>query len=111
MCNECQAKEDQEEGFFEYVLTGESTRRLRVASKALTIKGTSLGQDTRFSDKEMRELKKTKFPADFDEKVDPSKVKLEHIKKWVQKRVTDLTNLEDEFLINYIMAMLEEPVR
>ena len=32
-------------------------------------KGTSINQDTRFSDKELKELKKTKFPPEFEQKV------------------------------------------
>uniref|UniRef100_A0A6B2LNH6 PWI domain-containing protein n=1 Tax=Arcella intermedia TaxID=1963864 RepID=A0A6B2LNH6_9EUKA len=56
----------------------------------------------------MKELKKRKFPPEFDLKVDMTKVKFDVIKKWLARRVPELMdNVEDEFLVNFIAAHLE----
>jgi len=49
-------------------------------------RGTSQEQDTRFSNKEKKLLKQTKFPPEFSTKVDMKKVNLEVIKPWISKK-------------------------
>eukprot|EP01097_Dermamoeba_algensis_P004678 TRINITY_DN3017_c0_g3_i1.p1 TRINITY_DN3017_c0_g3~~TRINITY_DN3017_c0_g3_i1.p1 ORF type:complete len:158 (-),score=32.04 TRINITY_DN3017_c0_g3_i1:662-1081(-) len=71
-------------------------------------RGASADQDARFSNREKKLLNSTAFPQDFEKKVDIKKVKVETIKPWITKRVTDLLGLEDDVLINYIFSMLEE---
>lgn len=91
------------------------------------MQGTTADQDMRFSDKEKKIMKSTKFPANFSVKVqfkcvnmhsiianlwqvDMKKVNMEVIQPWITKKVTDLLSLEDDVLINYIFSLLEEKV-
>ncbi|KAJ3020172.1 UNVERIFIED_CONTAM: hypothetical protein HDU68_010315 [Siphonaria sp. JEL0065] len=72
-------------------------------------RGTTLDQDSRFADKQKKLLKSMRFPSNFAQKVDLSKVNLTVIKPWIHKRVIELLGIEDELLINYIFEMLEDP--
>jgi hypothetical protein len=49
-----------------------------------------------------------KFPKELDLKVDWGKVRMDVIKEWVAKRVTDLLGLEEEVLIGMIHNLLDE---
>eukprot|EP01124_Arcella_intermedia_P025628 TRINITY_DN4620_c0_g1_i1.p1 TRINITY_DN4620_c0_g1~~TRINITY_DN4620_c0_g1_i1.p1 ORF type:complete len:189 (+),score=47.04 TRINITY_DN4620_c0_g1_i1:63-629(+) len=69
------------------------------------VRGTNVAQDTTLSAKEPQ---KRKFPPEYNLKVDMSKVNLNVIKKWLARRVTELLDIEDEVLINYIESQLEE---
>jgi len=73
-------------------------------------RGTSAEQDNRFANKQKKLLSNTKFADELNEKVDMKKVKLEVIKPWIARRVTEiLGGLEDDVLINYIFSLLEQP--
>ena len=49
-----------------------------------------------------------KFPPEYSQKVDPTKVNWEVMKPWIAKRVTELLGgLEDEVLIAYIYEQVE----
>jgi len=73
-----------------------------------TFRGVSLEQDKRYKDKEEKEIRKRSFPSNFEQKVDSKKLKLEVIQSWLAKRITLLMNgIEDEFIFNYVAAMLE----
>jgi len=72
-------------------------------------RGTSAEQDNRFANKQKKLLSNTKFADELNEKVDMKKVKLEVIKPWIAKRVTEILGLEDDVLINYIFSLLEQP--
>ncbi|KAL6644767.1 hypothetical protein ACP70R_016375 [Stipagrostis hirtigluma subsp. patula] len=71
-------------------------------------RGTSADQDTRFSNKQAKLLKTQKFAPELDHLVDMSKVKMDVMKPWIAKRVTELLGFEDEVLINFIYGLLEE---
>ncbi|KAI8841005.1 PWI domain-containing protein, partial [Chytriomyces cf. hyalinus JEL632] len=71
-------------------------------------RGTTQDQDSRFADKQKKLMKSIKFPASYSTKVDIKKVNLDVIKPWITKKVVELLGIEDEVLINYIFAMLEE---
>lgn len=71
-------------------------------------KGTSSEQDRRFSDKERKLLKSTKFPPAFDQKVDMRKVNLPVLKPWIAKRVVEHVGFEDEVVIEYVLGLLED---
>jgi len=71
-------------------------------------RGTSQEQDARFSDKEKKLIRLTKFPPEFDIKVDMKKVKFDVIKPWISQKITALLGFEDEVLIGYIFSLLEE---
>jgi len=52
-----------------------------------------------------------KFPDVFAQKVDMNKVNREQIKRWVSQRLVELfEGLEDEVLINYVGAHVDQPV-
>ncbi|KAF7296602.1 PWI domain-containing protein [Mycena chlorophos] len=70
-------------------------------------KGTSAEQDRRFADKEKEIIKKTKFPANFEQKVDMRKVNLVVIQPWITKKIVELCGFEDDILINYTIELLE----
>ncbi|OAQ32998.1 serine/arginine repetitive matrix 1 [Linnemannia elongata AG-77] len=72
-------------------------------------KGTSAGQDTRFSDKHKKMLKSMNFPPEFSQKVDMKKVNMKVIKDWMAERVIQLLGIEDEVVVEYAIGMLEEP--
>ncbi|CAG8467853.1 4565_t:CDS:10 [Ambispora leptoticha] len=72
-------------------------------------KGTSLEQDSRFSDKEKKLLKSMNFPAEFNKKVDFDKVNMTVIKPWIANKVVELLGAEDEVVVNYVFGLLEEP--
>ncbi|KAH9622624.1 hypothetical protein KSS87_019255 [Heliosperma pusillum] len=71
-------------------------------------RGTTADQDTRFSNKQAKLLKSQKFAPELEHLVDVSKVKMDVIKPWIAKRVTEfLGGFEDEVLINFIYGLLE----
>lgn len=70
--------------------------------------GTNLNQDTRFSDKEKKLLKQMKFADVLSKKVDMSKVKLEVLRPWISSKITQLLNLEDDVVEEYVVNQLEE---
>jgi serine/arginine repetitive matrix protein 1 len=75
-------------------------------------RGTSISQDVRYTDKQKKELRKlAKISPIFNEPVDMTKVEFDLIKRWVARRVTAVMDgYEDDTLIGYIIAMLEEDI-
>lgn len=72
------------------------------------LQGTNLNQDTRFSDKEKKLLKQMKFSDVLSKKVDMSKVKLDVLRPWISAKITQLLNLEDDVIEEYVVNQLEE---
>lgn len=70
-------------------------------------RGTSADQDTRFSNKQAKLLKSQKFPAELDQLVDMTKVKMDVIRPWIANRATEFLGFEDEVLINFIYGLLD----
>lgn len=54
-----------------------------------------------------RVLKATKFPADFDKRVDTKKVNLDVIKTWIAGRINEILP-DDDIVLDMIYNMLEE---
>ncbi|OOQ81690.1 hypothetical protein PEBR_42769 [Penicillium brasilianum] len=52
-------------------------------------------------------LKKTKFPPEFNQKVDMTKVNIEVMKKWIAKRISDILGNEDDVVIELCFNLLE----
>ncbi|GAB1310118.1 PWI domain-containing protein [Madurella fahalii] len=52
-------------------------------------------------------LKSTKFPAEFNQKVDMQKVNLQVMKKWIANRVTEILGSEDDVVIELIFNLIE----
>jgi len=84
-------------------------------------RGTQLDQNVKFKDKDLELTKKMMFPADFDKPVDISKVsnrvylstvllkvRIEVIRKWVERRIAELTgDEEDDVVPNFVISQLE----
>ncbi|KAF2756682.1 PWI domain-containing protein [Pseudovirgaria hyperparasitica] len=52
-------------------------------------------------------LKRTKFPPEFDEKVDMRKVNLDVMKKWIGGKIQDILKQEDEVLVELVCNLLD----
>ncbi|KAM0799303.1 hypothetical protein BDR22DRAFT_822607 [Usnea florida] len=52
-------------------------------------------------------LKSTKFPAEFNQKVDMQKVNVEVMKKWIAGRISDILGNEDDVVIELCFNLLE----
>jgi serine/arginine repetitive matrix protein 1 len=53
-------------------------------------------------------LRTTKFPREFDDKVDMNKVNKPVIKKWVADEITRILNNDDDIVTELISNVLEE---
>ena len=73
-----------------------------------SFRGASAGQDGRFTNKEKKLLRTMSFPEVLDRAVDFKKVKLESLRPWIAKRVTEVLGLEDEVVENLVHNLLEE---
>ena len=71
-------------------------------------RGTSLDQDVKFKDQEKKLIKGRKWPEQFKQKVDLNKVQLDLIKIWIERRIEELINDEDEILNNYAISLIED---
>lgn len=54
-------------------------------------------------------LRQTKFPAEFNQKVDMKKVNLEVIKKWIAGRISEVLGFEDDVVTELCFSLLEGP--
>lgn len=84
---------------------------LNLTMSAGQFRGTSIEQDSRFSNKEKSLLKSLSkdFPPEFSKKVDLSNVNWDSIKPWIENRVSQLLGgLEDEILLNFIFESVVE---
>ncbi|KAB5536661.1 PWI domain-containing protein [Coniochaeta sp. 2T2.1] len=54
-----------------------------------------------------RLLKTTKFPPEFNQKVDMTKVNLQVMKKWIAGKVTEILGTEDDVVIELIFNLIE----
>ncbi|KAI9839677.1 MAG: Serine/arginine repetitive matrix protein 1 [Thelocarpon superellum] len=52
-------------------------------------------------------LKQTKFPPEFNQKVDMKKVNLEVMKKWIAGKISDILQNEDDVVIELCFNLLE----
>lgn len=59
------------------------------------------------TDVDKRLLRTTKFPSEFDVKVDMSKVNVSVIKKWIADELARLLNSDDDVVIELVFNILE----
>ncbi|KAI4158395.1 MAG: hypothetical protein LQ342_007481 [Letrouitia transgressa] len=52
-------------------------------------------------------IKQTKFPPEFNLKVDMQKVNIEVIKKWAAERISEILGTEDDVVTNLCFGLLE----
>ena len=69
--------------------------------------GASASQDARFGDKMKKLLKTTKFPPEFDKRIDMKRVKLEVMLPWITQQVEKYLGFEDEVVIGYVESQLQ----
>ena len=77
---------------------------LFVVRMSSIFRGASAEQDSRFSDKAKKLLRTTKFPPNFDTKVDMKKVSLESLLPWITEQVTKLLGNDDDVVTGYIQV-------
>uniref|UniRef100_T1HRG1 Serine/arginine repetitive matrix protein 1 n=2 Tax=Rhodnius prolixus TaxID=13249 RepID=T1HRG1_RHOPR len=70
--------------------------------------GTTAEQDNRFSDKEKKLMKVMKFGDCLTKRVDMSKVKLDTIKPWIAKKITEVLGMEDDVIVEFVFNQLED---
>lgn len=69
--------------------------------------GTTAEQDNRFSDKEKKLMKVMKFGDCLTKRVDMSKVKLDTIKPWIAKKITEVLGMEDDVVVEFVLINLK----
>ena len=69
--------------------------------------GVSYQQDPFLRNKQKKLFASRSWPNDFSEKVDISRVSIESLRPWVEKRVNQLLGTEDEIVYEYCIAQLE----
>mmetsp|Transcript_2389 Transcript_2389/g.8517 ORF Transcript_2389/g.8517 Transcript_2389/m.8517 type:complete len:139 (-) Transcript_2389:822-1238(-) len=74
---------------------------------AASMRGVSLAQDSRFSDKTKQLQKQVKMPKQLDKNVDLKKIEMALINQWVVSRTTEILGFEDEVLVNFIENILD----
>uniref|UniRef100_A0A0K8SVD8 Serine/arginine repetitive matrix protein 1 n=1 Tax=Lygus hesperus TaxID=30085 RepID=A0A0K8SVD8_LYGHE len=70
--------------------------------------GTTAEQDNRFSDKEKKLMKVMKFGDALTKRVDMTRVKLDTIKPWISKKITELLGMEDDVVVEFVFNQLED---
>ncbi|CAI2376831.1 unnamed protein product [Moneuplotes crassus] len=71
-------------------------------------KGTSVDQNSKFADKDKKIINSTSWPEIFNQKVDISKVNRDSIRPWIETRVNELMDVEDELIPDLVISYLEE---
>ncbi|KAK4070335.1 hypothetical protein Trihar35433_4802 [Trichoderma harzianum] len=56
-----------------------------------------------------RLMKSTKFPTEFNQKVDMQKVNLQVIKKWIANKISEILGSEDDVVIELCFNLIEGP--
>lgn len=57
---------------------------------------------------DQKRLKATKFPPEFDKRVDIKRVNIDIIKKWVAGKITTILGDEDDVIVETIYNLLEQ---
>uniref|UniRef100_UPI00358F8E77 serine/arginine repetitive matrix protein 1-like n=1 Tax=Myxine glutinosa TaxID=7769 RepID=UPI00358F8E77 len=71
-------------------------------------RGVTADEDKRFSNKQKKLMKETKFAEGLEKKVDMSKVNLETIKPWITRKITQMLSFEDDIVIEFVFNQLDE---
>ena len=70
-------------------------------------RGISYQQDPFFRNKQKKLYASKTFPPEFATKIDMSRISLDSIRPWIERRVTQLLGDEDEIVNEYCVAQLE----
>lgn len=64
-------------------------------------------EEDKYTPAEKKLLKELKFPAEFSQKIDTTKVNMTVMKPWITQRLIDLIGFEDDVVIDFVISMLE----
>ena len=71
-------------------------------------RGSTYDQDPKYQDKHKKLKSSLSFPKKYDTKIRREAIKLEALKDWIARRVTELLDLEDEVVIEYAYSLVEQ---
>jgi serine/arginine repetitive matrix protein 1 len=57
---------------------------------------------------DQKRLKATKFPPEFDKKVDIEKVNIDLMKKWIANKITTILGDEDDIVVETCFNLIEQ---
>lgn len=57
---------------------------------------------------DQKRLKATKFPPEFDRKVDIERVNIDLMKKWIAQKITDILGDEDDIVVETCYNLIEQ---
>lgn len=57
---------------------------------------------------DQKRLKATKFPPEFDKKVDIQKVNIDLMKKWIANKITTILGDEDDIVVETCYNLIEQ---
>lgn len=57
---------------------------------------------------DQKRLRATKFPPEFDQRVDAKKVNIEIMKNWIATKITTILGDEDDVIVEMIFNLLEQ---
>lgn len=69
-------------------------------------RGTSLDQDGRFCNRDKKLINLKQWPKELEKKIDISKVEMQVIKKWAEKKTEEFLGFEDDIIVNYVISGL-----
>ncbi|KAK0545760.1 hypothetical protein OC845_004943 [Tilletia horrida] len=72
------------------------------------VKTGALASDSRWTDKESKQLHQLEFPGHFKKSVDLSRVQMQVIRPWITARVTELLGIDDDVVCDYAFSLLED---
>ena len=73
----------------------------------MSLSGVSFQQDPFLRNKQKKLFASRSWPKEFAEKIDMSRVSIESLRPWVEKRINELLGNEDEIVFEYCIAQLE----
>lgn len=71
-------------------------------------RGTSADQDNRFADKQKKLLKELNFSPILNTKLNMSKIELDGLKPWIEQKIKDILEMDDDILSDSIFEFLKD---
>ncbi|KNE61195.1 hypothetical protein AMAG_06945 [Allomyces macrogynus ATCC 38327] len=74
----------------------------------MSFRGTSVGQNTKFSNKEQKLLKSIKFPAVYAQPINVHAINMDAMRDWAAKRIFELLGVDDDIVTEMVFEYLAE---
>ncbi|KNE59520.1 hypothetical protein AMAG_18193 [Allomyces macrogynus ATCC 38327] len=74
----------------------------------MSFRGTSVGQNTKFSNKEQKLLKSIKFPAVYAQPINVQAINMDAMRDWAAKRIFELLGVDDDIVTEMVFEYLAE---